>query len=96
MTQLTDRMNATLIADRNPYIGRIIEFTQNTQMGTYIREYEIIACVPDTMVAVQFMCGFIRPCPWNSNHGFRRATDEEKRIAQEWLARKMRDWEEAA
>ena len=88
---LTDRMNTTFVLDRKPYIGRIIEFTQKTLAGTFTREYEIIACIPDTMVAVQFMCGFTRPCPWNSNHGFRRATDEEKALAQEWLAQKARE-----
>jgi hypothetical protein len=88
-------MNATFVTDRNPFIGRIVEFTQRTPAGTHTREYEIIACIPGTMIAVQFMCGFTRPCPWNSNHGFRRATDEEKAIAQEWLAQKVQEFEEA-
>lgn len=82
---LTERMNICILVEKSTDIDSLFKFTQVGPGGSYTRIYQVIANVPNTRVVVQFMIGFVKDCRWNTKHGFRMATQEEKDSAQAHL-----------
>ena len=86
-----DRIRFDLVPDREPLVGRILTTINHTPMGDFTHEYEIVAGVPDTMLAVVFFRGFVESCPWNDHHGYRGSTAAEReygrRLLEEWVAK---------
>lgn len=85
---LPDRLTPNFVLDGEPTIGRILEHSHNSPMGSFTSQHEIVAnTLPQsTLVVVTFMQGFKERCPWNDHHGKRSATQEEKDLARDWLS----------